>query len=87
MPFFHRKCTPVEAWQFNGEDRWQWPAWLKANPTAAFECDDRGRPNKVTFSIPEGRASAQVTDWIVKSETGRFYTVEASVFAAFYEPA
>jgi hypothetical protein len=49
MAKFRKKPVVIEAWQFTGQGRWEWPEWLKGHSTAALQS---GHP-----------AAASQSDW------------------------
>lgn len=75
----------IEAWQFNGEDRYAWPSWLKGHPAAVFQCDDRGNTALIEIPTLEGTMVANPGDWIIQGTKGEVYPCKPDIFAATYE--
>jgi hypothetical protein len=94
MPKFRKKPVVIEAWQFTGQDRWEWPDWLKTYPTAASQNDwpeDKTLVHAkfakpwISIDTLEGRRRADVGDWIIKGVKGECYPCKLDIFEATYE--
>ena len=87
MSRFRKKPVEVEAWQFNGEDRPDWPNWVKGHPDTAIHYErERPQPLHISISTLEGTMIALRGDWIIKGTKGELYPCKPDIFADIYEP-
>lgn len=87
MGRFRKLPLEIEAWQFNGEERYAWPDWLKGHLTVVFRCDDRGNTALIEIPTLEGTMTADRGDWIIKGTAGEIYPCKPDIFVTIYEPA
>lgn len=82
---FRKKPVVIEAWQFTGQSRLEWPEWMRGHPSTASQFD---WPDVEWISIDtlEGRMRADVGDWIIRGVKGELYPCKPDIFAATYEP-
>lgn len=81
-----KKPVVVEAWQFNGEDRCDWPAWVKGHASTALYYTDSGKPKYISIATLEGVMFANRGDWIIKGVKGELYPCKPDIFAETYDP-
>jgi hypothetical protein len=85
MAKFRKKPVVIEAWQFTGQGRWEWPEWLKGHPTAALLIHEKYATPWISIDTLEGRMRADVGDWIIQGVKGEVYPCKPDIFAATYE--
>jgi hypothetical protein len=83
---YRKKPVVIEAWQFTGQHRPDWPMWLKAHPTAVFRCDDHGNTALIEVETLEGTMTANRGDWLIRGTQGEVYPCKPNIFADIYEP-
>ncbi len=71
---YRRRPIEIQAWQWNGQPRSEWPQWLEAVLLA-----DGG------LAIGGIRDKIYKGDWLVR-ESGTTYRLPPAVFDAQYEP-
>ena len=69
---YRRRPTEIQAWQWNGQPRAEWPAWVEAALLA-----------NGGLAIVGFRDKVYKGDWLVR-EGGRTYRLPPSVFDAQY---
>ncbi len=89
MANYKRKAKDVDAFQFAGQKRNQWPNWAKNNNNIVVTADEGGdfvtvHPPKVT--TPAGTKVARSGDWIVMDENEVLTVMTNAEFLALYEP-
>lgn len=89
----------VLAWQFNGEDRCDWPDWVKGHPDTAVHYPEAG-PHRgqfpaafISISGLQDRTIANPGDWLVlqpneqqPSSVGILGVRPGSAFRRYYKP-
>jgi hypothetical protein len=86
MAQYRKKPVVIEAWLFNGQDRYAWPDWLKWDQGVFYRLTDETE-GVGTVHIPtlEGEMTAQRGDWIIKGIKGELYPCKPDIFEATYE--
>jgi hypothetical protein len=90
MGRFRKKPVVVDAWRFTGQDRHEWPMWVKSHPTTAAFYDDIAASlpcSHITIGTLEGEMRADRGDWIIRGVKGELYPCKPDIFEATYEPA
>lgn len=83
---FRKRPVEVDAWQFNGEDRPDWPVWVKSHPDTAIHYErERPQPLYISIDTLEGEMRAQKGDWIIRGTAGELYPCKPDIFAEIYE--
>lgn len=82
-----RKAFDIEVWQFTGEDRGEWPAWLKEHPGTAYELGGDMQTERITIQSPDGTQVANFCDWIVRGAGDELTVLSSDAFVVLYELA
>ena len=91
MAKYRKKPVEIDAWQFTGQFRHEWPDWLKGHPTTAFHFD-RGQDvepmslAEISIETLEGVMTAKLGDWIIQGVKGEVYPCKPDIFEATYDP-
>jgi hypothetical protein len=88
MSQFRKKPVVIEAMQFTGQDRMEWPEpFMSAD--ALRPVLHESKPMLVAIEIPtlEGTMRADPGDWVIRGVKGEFYPCKPDIFAATYDPA
>lgn len=88
---YRRKTTPVEAWQYKGQPKAEWPKFVSEYETytqmGAAKCSTN---NMGTMFVPQPGAQSALTigsgDWIVL-ENSKLMAFKGAEFAALFEEA
>jgi len=89
---YRKRPVVIDAWQFNGEDRPDWPWWVKTHPDTASLYPVDGPVGSlpceaISITTLEGEMRANRGDWIIKGVSGELYPCKPHIFAEIYEPA
>lgn len=92
MQKYRKKPVTIEAWQFNGQDRDDWPEYIREYKSPDGRGVDYAYDSTLTkpcLVIPtlEGDHTADLGDWIIKGVEGELYPCKPGIFAKTYEPA
>lgn len=88
MPKFRKKPVVIDAWQFNGQDRMEWPEPMASDERMSAVLHPQ-KPMLVAIKIYtlEGEMTADIGDWIICGVEGELYPCKPDIFEATYEPA
>ena len=78
---FRKKPVVIEAWQWQGQSKHDWPHWLRIS-----DCVSRREDGRLFIETPEGGMFAKVNDWIIRGINGELYPCKPDIFAVTYEP-
>lgn len=83
---YRKKPVEVEVWQFNGEDRMDWPQpFAYANELKAVLHHTEPRVHAIEIGTLEGKMIAVVGDWIIQGVKGEYYPCKPNIFELTYE--
>lgn len=88
MPSHRRKPKPVDAFQFTGQKRNQWPNWAKNNTKIVVISEDDGVDETLRdpeVASVEGRKICRSGDWIIQEEDDSLRVIPNSMFTADFE--
>lgn len=83
MTLFRKRPEIFEAWQFNGEDRLDWPDWLRSEQRV----HQTFNPRHISVETSAGRIFAFKGDWVVCTSGGELIIESPESFALNYEEA
>lgn len=81
---FRKRPIVVEAWQWQGQPRKLWPAWLsdyRHDGEAVEEIDDW----RLEIPTLEGTMVAEYEDWLIRGILGEIYPCNRGIFEMTYE--
>lgn len=77
MAHYRKKPVVIEAFQWTGQRRYEWPEW--ATKVRLLDGHD------LVVDTLEGRMRADLGDWIIKGVKGEQYPCKPDIFLATYE--
>ncbi|ESZ66325.1 hypothetical protein NL532_10210 [Mesorhizobium sp. C120A] len=92
---YRKRPLVVEGWRYTGQDRFEWPEWLRGHPTATNDLDwSRAGVSThikdaipfITVGTPEGVMRVDVGDYVILGIKGEVYPCKADIFDLSYEP-
>ncbi len=87
MGRYRKKPLVIEAWQFNGQRRNEWPDWLKnSGEITEMTSGDSTRPVSLIVKTREGSMRADLEDWVAKGVKDELYPIKPDIFVELYEP-
>jgi len=76
---FRKKSMVIEAVRWEGNNLSEIQAFYKPDSILIG--------NQICIVTLEGRMKADIGDWIIKDDKGKFYPCKPDIFKATYEPA
>lgn len=84
---FRKKPVVIEAFQWTGQPKEEWPIWFQAQwENVGVDADDNGSAILVIPTL-EGPLTASYNDWIIQGIQGELYPCKPDIFEATYELA
>lgn len=89
MPRYRRRPTEHEVFQFNRQQREDWPEWMKGPEVrigAFFIPGEEAKgPGHIRIHTREGDMVALPGWWVVQGTKGELYAVAPDIFPEIYE--
>jgi hypothetical protein len=88
MGKYRKKPVVIEAWQFTGQDRMDWPEpFASDDRLRAVLFSGKSRVDAVEIVTLEGTMRADVNDFIIVGVKGEVYPCKPDIFEATYDTA
>ncbi len=85
MEKYRKKPVVIDAWQWNGQSRSNWPGIIATGTVT--EIRDGHKIVELRIKTLEGEMRADRGDWFICGVKGELYPCKPDIFAATYERA